>query len=54
MATIREIAKECGVSISTVSNILNGKEKASKKTKEIVLQKARELNYVPNYMAKNL
>ena len=54
MATIKEIAKACNVSISTVSNILNGKEKARQETKELVLQKAKEMNYVPNYMAKNL
>ena len=54
MATIKEIAKACNVSISTVSNILNGKEKARQETKELVLQKANEMNYVPNYMAKNL
>lgn len=54
IATIKEIAKVCNVSISTVSNILNGKNKASDEVKKLVLETAKEMNYVPNYMAKNL
>ena len=41
MATIKEIAKACNVSISTVSNILNGKEKARQETKELVCRKQK-------------
>ena len=37
MATIKEIAKKCGVSVATVSNILNGKPGASEATRELVL-----------------
>ena len=33
MVTIKEIAQKCGVSIATVSNILNGKPNASEATK---------------------
>ena len=54
MVTIKEIAKYCNVSIATVSNIINGKPNASKETKERVLQAIEELNYTPNYIAKNL
>ena len=54
MVTIKEIAKHCNVSIATVSNIINGKPNASKETKERVLQAIEELNYTPNYIAKNL
>ncbi|MGN0293422.1 MAG: LacI family DNA-binding transcriptional regulator [Lachnospiraceae bacterium] len=54
MATIKEIAKMCNVSIATVSNILNGKPNASEETKKRVLDAAKELNYTPNYVAKNL
>lgn len=56
MTTIREIAAACNVSIATVSNILNGngKRKASERTQKLVLEKARELNYTPNLVAKNL
>lgn len=54
MATIKEIAKECNVSIATVSNILNHKGKVSEETKKMVLDKVEELNYVPNVAAKKL
>lgn len=54
MATIKEIAKRCNVSIATVSNILNGKPNASEETKKRVLEAIKELNYTPNYVAKNL
>ena len=54
MATIKEVAKECGVSIATVSNILNGKGRVGEETKERILKTAKEMGYVPNMMAKNL
>ena len=54
MVTIKEIAKYCNVSIATVSNIINGKPNVGKETKERVLQAIEELNYTPNYIAKNL
>ena len=54
MAGIKDIAKQCNVSIGTVSNILNGKGKASDATRQLVMEAVRELNYKPNYMAKNL
>lgn len=54
MVTIKEIAKYCDVSIATVSNILNGKPNASEETKRRVLKAIEELNYTPNYVAKNL
>lgn len=36
MVTIKEIAKECNVSVATVSNILNGRPKVGSETKERV------------------
>lgn len=54
MATIKEIAKKCNVSIATVSNILNHKPNVSKETRERVLKAIEELNYTPNYVAQNL
>ncbi len=54
MATIKDIAKKCNVSIATVSNILNGKGSPSEATKKKVFEAADELNYVPNFLAKNL
>lgn len=54
MATIKEIAKACGVSVATVSNILNGKPGASESTRELVLETVKKMDYMPNYVAKNL
>lgn len=55
MATIKEIAKECGVSAATVSNILNGKDnKVGGDTKRRVEEAIQRLGYRPNYMAKGL
>lgn len=54
MATIKEIAKECNVSIATVSNILNHKGKVGEETRKLVLETVEKLNYVPNVAAKNL
>ena len=54
MVTLKEIAEQCSVSITTVSNILNGKSNVSLKTKERVLSVIKETGYRPNYMARGL
>ncbi|MDF2941316.1 MAG: transcriptional regulator, LacI family [Herbinix sp.] len=54
MANIKEIAKACDVSISTVSNVLNNKKSVKAHTRELILETAKRMEYVPNYMAKNL
>ncbi len=54
MATIKDVAKKAGVSISTVSYVLNNSGKISEETKERVLKAATELNYIPNNFAKRL
>lgn len=54
MVTIKDIALKCNVSATTVSNILNGKAKASRETKELVLQTVKEMGYQPNYIAQGL
>ena len=53
--TIKDIAAKSGVSISTVSRVLNHKEEGmSQKTREKVLQVIEELNYQPNLFARGL
>lgn len=54
MATLKDVAVKAGVSIATVSCALNNSDKVTKKTKEKVLQAAKELNYTPNKAARNL
>lgn len=54
---IKEIAKEAGVSNSTVSIVLNGRGdqlRISKATQKRVLEIAEKLNYMPNISAKRL
>ena len=38
MVTIKDIAEECNVSITTVSNVLNGKAKVGEQTKQRILE----------------
>ena len=52
MITIRDVARKAGVSISTVSNALNGLPNVGEETRQRVMEVARELNYVPNLNAK--
>lgn len=54
MVTLKEIARECGVSTATVSNILNGKKNVSSKTRDKVMQAVQKYGYRPNMLAKGL
>jgi len=54
MATIKDVAKMAGVSISTVSYALNNNTKVSNKTKQKILEAARQLSYQKNGFASDL
>ncbi|MFV0343077.1 MAG: LacI family DNA-binding transcriptional regulator [Anaerocolumna sp.] len=54
MVTIKDVAKEAGVAISTVSNVLNNVDIVSTETKKKVLETVERLKYVPNMNAKFL
>lgn len=54
MATIKDVAKLAGVALSTASYALSGDSKVSPKTKEKVLEAARQLNYRKNGFAMDL
>src|SRR6185503_18305712 len=53
-ATIRDVAARAGVSVATVSRVLNGKNIVRDETTAQVLEAARELRYVPNIAARSL
>lgn len=54
MATLKDVAERVGVSITTVSRVLNGKGSISQKTKDRVFSAMKELDYFPNEMARSL
>lgn len=53
-ATINDIAREAGVSIATVSKVINNKAHVSPDTRKRVLQVMEQLHYTPNASAANL
>ncbi len=54
MATIRDVAKSAGVSVATVSRVLNGDNVVTSATKEKVREAVRKLDYRPNLLGKGL
>lgn len=52
MATIRDVAREAGVSIATVSRVLQGSPKVLPETQERINEAIRRLNYTPNRLAQ--
>lgn len=53
-AGIREVAEAAGVSITTVSHVINGKGRLPPATRDRVLEVARRLDYRPSSAARNL
>lgn len=51
---IYDVAEKSGVSIATVSRVINGNQKVSEKTKQKVLTVMKELGYTPNVFARGL
>jgi len=54
MANLKDIAARANVSVATVSKVLNGLGGSSPETTELILSIAKELNYRPNLIARNL
>ena len=52
--SIRDIAREAGVSVGTVSRALNNYPDVSPTTRERIVETAQRLGYRPNQMARNL
>ncbi|MCS6843781.1 MAG: LacI family transcriptional regulator [Caldilineales bacterium] len=52
--TIRDVAREAGVSTATVSYVLNDSRRVAEETRQRVLQAAQRLGYRANIIARNL
>ena len=51
---IYDVSKHAGVSIATVSRVLNGNPNVSEKTRNKVMNVMAELGYTPNVFARGL
>lgn len=51
---IYDVSQKAGVSIATVSRVMNGNPNVSEKTKEKVLSVMKEIEYTPNIFARGL
>ncbi len=54
MANITDVAKKAGVSIATVSRVINGNTNVRENTKQTVLKAISDLNFTPNINAQGL
>lgn len=51
---LKQVAAVAGVSVSTVSRVLNGKSYVNEETRKIVTEAIRKTNYQPNALAQSL
>ena len=54
MVSLKDIAKQCGVSIATVSKALNDQRDIGEETKARIKKVANEMGYFPNSAARAL
>lgn len=54
MATIKDVAEVTGLSVTTVSRVLNNRGYISEETREKVYAAMRQINYQPNEVARSL
>lgn len=54
MTNIQQVAKQAGVSVATVSRVLNGQNTVSSKTRIKVEEAIKNLNYEPSMLGRNL
>ena len=54
MVNIKDVAREAGVSVATVSRLINNDPKVAPATKEKVDEAVKRLNYQPNLIGRNL
>ena len=54
MATLKDVARESGLSVGTVSRVLNNRGYINEQTRAKVYEVMKKLNYQPNEMARSL
>ena len=54
MVSMKDIAKQCNVSVASVSKALNGYSDISEETRQLILKTASEMGYLPNSSARAL
>lgn len=54
MVSMKDIAKQCNVSVASVSKALNGYSDISEETRQLILKAASEMGYLPNSSARAL
>lgn len=54
MATLKDVAKETGLTVTTVSRVLNNRGYISEETRKKVYDAMKKLNYHPNEVARSL
>ncbi|MCL1587050.1 MAG: LacI family DNA-binding transcriptional regulator, partial [Actinomycetia bacterium] len=54
MATIRDVAELAGVSVASVSRVMNNSRGVQAETRRSVEEASLELGYVPNEAARSL
>ena len=54
MPSLKDLAKECGVSVATVSKALNDQPDIAPATRERIRAAARRMGYLPNAAARAL
>jgi LacI family transcriptional regulator len=52
--TMKDIARDLGIAIITVSKVMRNKDDVSEETRKRVLERVKELNYTPNLAARAL
>ena len=50
--TMKDIARDLGIGVITVSKVLRNKDDVSEKTRQRVLARIKEVNYTPNLAAR--
>ncbi len=54
MSSIKEVAKAAGYGIATVSRVVNNSGYVKKETREKIERVIKEINYVPNEIARSM